>query len=144
MQSKFLIAVSFILLAGSGTSAFAGSGQQNNGSTSFTLDSTAFFGGEVDDNLDVLLVSASGNITGNVQNGNIPTGWSVLVDGSASNYPTNLFQVNETPPHHHPPCCSGTVTLADYNDQAKSVMSWTDATPGTQVGGGGVDTEMSV
>ncbi len=96
MQSKFLIAVSFILLAGSGTSAFAGSGQQNNGSTSFTLDSTAFFGGEVDDNLDVLLVSASGNITGNVQNGNIPTGWSVLVDGSASNYPTNLFQVNET------------------------------------------------
>jgi hypothetical protein len=33
--------------------------------------------------------------------------------------------------------CSGTVTLSDYQDQAKSQMVWDSAAPGTQVGGKG-------
>jgi hypothetical protein len=96
MQSKFFFAVSFILLAGSASSAYANGGPKNNGSTSFTLDSTSFFGGVEDNDLDSLLVSASGNITGNLQNGNIPIGWSVLVNGSVSGYSTDVFQINQS------------------------------------------------
>lgn len=29
--------------------------------------------------------------------------------------------------------CSGTVTLADYNDAPKSIMAWDSVTEGTQV-----------
>lgn len=58
----------------------------------FTLDSTAFFQG-ADDNVDTLVAYGDGNITGNVSNGNIPSGWSVLVDGSESGFDTSIFQV---------------------------------------------------
>lgn len=59
----------------------------------FSFDSTGFFAG-TDDNADTLVAYGDDNISGNSRNGNIPAGWSVIVDGSSAPYATDVFQVS--------------------------------------------------
>jgi len=57
-------------------------------------------------------------------NGTLPSGQSLVYTPRSDRNPCGFtFNLSS----------SGTVTLADYNDAPKSVMSWSDAAPGTQI-----------
>jgi hypothetical protein len=90
MNTKILKAVGMLIGCMATGSAFAA--QPVPVTRTFDLDSTSFFSG-TDDDADILLFTGDGNLTGNANNGNIPTGWSVIRDNNGSGVAASAFNL---------------------------------------------------
>lgn len=89
IKTKFLAAAGLLLGLAMAGSAFAA---PVIAPRTFDLDSTSFFSG-TDDDADVLLFTGDGNLTGNVNNGNIPTGWTVIRDNNGAGVASSAFNL---------------------------------------------------
>ncbi|MCQ8105150.1 hypothetical protein NP590_13625 [Methylomonas sp. SURF-2] len=93
MKIKYLQIITLVAAVPFSGFAFAYNTDIAGATRVFSFDSSAFFAG-ADDDADALVAYGDGNISGNAKNGNIPAGWSVIVDGSSAGYATDIFQVS--------------------------------------------------